>query len=52
MDSVSATPDGARLVIGQGHIERTFIQAPGGIADDQMKALTADLSSRLANHGR
>ncbi len=49
VDSVSATPDGARLVIGQGHIERTFIQAPGGIADDQMKALTADLSARL--HG-
>ncbi len=47
VDSVSATPDGARLVIGQGHIERTFIQAPGSVADDQMKALTADISSRV-----
>lgn len=47
VDSVSATPDGARLVIGSGHVERTFIQAPGGVADDQMKALTDDIAVRL-----
>lgn len=47
VDAVSATPDGARLVIGSGHIERTFIQAPGGVANDQMKALTEDIAARL-----
>ncbi|WIY82729.1 hypothetical protein [Propionimicrobium sp. PCR01-08-3] len=51
VDSVSTTPDGSRLVIGQGHVERTFIQAPGGIADEQMKALTDDIATRLRAQG-
>lgn len=49
VDAVSATPDGSRLVIDQGHIERTFIQVPGGVADEQMKALTKDIKRRLKN---
>jgi len=45
---VSATPDGSRLVIAQGLVDRTFIQCPGGVADERMRALTLDVSARLA----
>lgn len=48
VDAVSATPDGSRLVISQGHVDRTFIQAPSGQADAQMRAIAADLSARLS----
>lgn len=47
VDTVSATPDGARLVIARGQVDRTFIQAPGGTPGDLMRELTADISARL-----
>lgn len=47
VDAVSATPDGSRLVIAQGHVDRTFIQSPGGRADATMQALVADITARL-----
>ena len=47
VDAVSATPDGSRLVIARGRVDRTFIQAPGGKPDDQMRAITDDISRRM-----
>ena len=47
VDAVSATPDGARLVIARGQVDRTFIQSPGGSADAQMQALRNDIAARL-----
>ena len=47
VSAVSATPDGARLVITQGHVDRTFIQAPGGAVDKRMRALTDEIAERL-----
>lgn len=47
VDEVAATPDGARLVISSGHVDRTFIQAPGGVADERMQAITTDITRRL-----
>lgn len=47
VDAVSATPDGSRLVIARGQVDRVFIQAPGGEADAQMQAITDDISARL-----
>lgn len=47
VDAVSSTPDGARLVIASGQVERTFIQAPGGQVDAKMHALTEDIAARL-----
>ncbi|MGI5952087.1 MAG: hypothetical protein ACOX61_09650 [Brooklawnia sp.] len=47
VDAVSATPDGARLVIARGQVDRTFIQAPGGRGDARMRALSADIAGRL-----
>ena len=47
VDSVSATPDGSRLVIASGRVHRTYIQCPGGEADERMAAITADIARRL-----
>lgn len=47
VDSVSTTPDGARLVIAQGRVDRTYIQVPGGTADARMRQITADIAARL-----
>ena len=47
VSAVSATPDGARLVITQGHVDRTFIQAPGGAVDKRLRALTDEIAERL-----
>ena len=41
------SPDGSRLVIARGRVDRTFIQAPGGKPDDQMRAITDDISRRM-----
>lgn len=48
VDRVATTPDNARLVISQGHVDRTFIQAPGARPTPQMEALVADIAERLA----
>lgn len=47
VDAVSATPDGSRLVIARGRVDRTFIQAPGGQLDDQMRAIADDIARRM-----
>ena len=47
VDKVASTPDGTRLVISQGHVDRTYIQAPGCRLDDRMRAITADIAARL-----
>lgn len=52
VSAVAATPDGARLVITQGHVDRTFIQAPGGAVDDRMRALTDEIAERLNRRAR
>lgn len=47
VDSVRSTPDGMRLVIASGPVRRDFIQAPGGVAAEQMAALISDIAERL-----
>lgn len=47
VDAVSATPDGSRLVIARGRVDRAFIQAPGGETDERMQAITEDIAARL-----
>ncbi len=45
--SVSATPDGSRLIIRRGPVARDYIIAPKGASVERMAALTADLQRRL-----
>ncbi len=52
VDAVSATPDGNRLVIARGRVDRTFIQPPRGEAEEQMRAIIDDISDRLKALGR
>lgn len=47
VDQVRSTPDGLRLVIASGPVRRDFIQAPGGVTTEQMRALTDDIATRL-----
>lgn len=47
VDAVSTTPDGSRLVIAKGLVDRTFIQCPGGEADERMRAVAEDITARL-----
>lgn len=49
VDAVSATPDGTRLVIAQGKVDRTFIQSAGARSDAVMKALVDDLIKRVSS---
>lgn len=49
---VSATADGARLVIARGQVDRTFVQCPGGIANERMQALVDDVSKRVRARDR
>lgn len=52
VDAVSATPDGTRLVIARGRVDRTFIQPPRGEAEEQMRAIVDDITDRLQALGR
>ena len=47
VDSVHSPPDGSRLVIASGPVKRVYIQAPGGVADERMMAVTKDIANRL-----
>lgn len=46
--SVSATPEGNRLVIRRGPVARDYIIAPKGASVERMAQLTADLQRRLS----
>ncbi|MFT8394524.1 hypothetical protein [Propionibacterium sp.] len=48
---VALTPDGSRLVIASGAIKRTYISCPNGGQDPVMKALVADITSRVGSTG-
>ncbi|SER89818.1 hypothetical protein SAMN05443377_1177 [Propionibacterium cyclohexanicum] len=45
---VALTPDGSRLVIASGAIKRTYIICSNGGDDPVMKAVVADIASRVA----